>query len=336
MSEIYTKSLTIGGTTIKGLPPVTTADNEKVLGIVNGQWAVVEPESFEVTEKSWTKSLDFGSGDTYTPLMVVTTSDNGKILTVVNGEWAAVKSSTKIVTWADGTDEEIAAMVAAADAGKINLADYWSVGDERTIQLSAMAATGVGESHTAQEATLVLMNVGGKTLAEATESGRTECSFVVGLNNCLAETGYMNSSSTNSGSWSSSARRAWCNSVFREAIPSTIRGIFKQHKNLTIATYNGSTNQETVDYFALPAEKEIFGSRTYSNATEANALSQFTYYATASNRAKKLGNSGSASRWWERSPGSSRSDYFCAVNSGGSANSRSASYTYGVAPFGVI
>lgn len=36
---------------------------------------------------------------------------------------------TKIVTWADGTDEEIVAMVEAADKGDINLADHWHVGD---------------------------------------------------------------------------------------------------------------------------------------------------------------------------------------------------------------
>lgn len=57
--------------------------------------------------------------------------------------------SLEIVSWADGTDEQIAAMVAAADAGEIVLSDYWSEGDTRTVQLSAMAADGVGESHAA-------------------------------------------------------------------------------------------------------------------------------------------------------------------------------------------
>lgn len=247
-----------------------------------------------------------------------------------------VTVSVKIVTWAAGTDAEIVAMVEAADAGIITLSDYWAVGDERSVSLSAMAATGVGESHAAQTVTMVLMNQGGKTLVEATESGRTECSFIVGLKNCLTETGYMNSSDTNSGSWNSSARRTWCNSIFRNAIPSTLREIFKQHKNLTIAAYNGSSNQETADYFALPAEKEIFGSATYSNSVEANALSQFTYYATASNRVKKLGNSGSASVWWERSPYSGGSSYFCRVYSGGSAYNSYASIAYGIAPFGCI
>ena len=146
----------------------------------------------------------------------------------------------------------------------------------------------------------------------------------------------MNSSNTNSGSWNGSARRTWCNNVFRNAIPSTLRAIFKQFKTVTAQTYNGSTNQTSVDYFALPAEKEIFGSRTYSNETEFNALFQFDYYKTTSNRVKKLGKTGTASYWWERSPNYNDSTYFCCVNSNGNANYYYASNTFGLAPFGCI
>ena len=242
----------------------------------------------------------------------------------------------KIVTWAGGTDEEIVAMVEAADKGEINLSDYWAVGDIRTVQLSAMSATGVGESHAAQQVDLVLMHAGGYDLNAAVASGRTKCSFVVGLKDSLAEAGYMNSSNTNSGSWNGSARRTWCNNVFRNAIPSTLRAIFKQFKTVTAQTYNGSTNQTSVDYFALPAEREIFDARNYCNQTEYNALFQFDYYKTASNRAKKLGKTGAAGYWWERSPRYNSSTSFCSVNSGGGATSYSASSTLGLAPFGCI
>lgn len=239
------------------------------------------------------------------------------------------------VTWAGGTDEEIAEMVAAADRGEIDLADYWSVGEERIMWLDAMEATDVGESHAAQEVTWVLMNKGEKTLATATESGRTECSFIVGMKDCLAEIGYMNSAATNDGSWEASNRRTWCNNVFREAIPNTLRGIFKQHKNLTIAIYHGSTNQETIDYFALPAEKEVFGSSTYSNNAEANALSQFTYYATTSNRVKKSEATGLTLNWWERSPVLDGSTRFCLTLDGSAYYSKS-NTQFGISPFGVI
>ena len=255
-----------------------------------------------------------------------------------------VTVTLKTVTWANGTDEEIVAMVEAADQGLINLSDYWAVGDIRTVQLSAMSATGVGESHAAQQVDLVLMHAGGYDLNAAVASGRTKCSFVVGLKDSLAEAGYMNSSDTNSGSWNGSARRTWCNNVFRNAIPSTLRAIFKQFKTVTAQYYDGSINKTSVDYFALPAAKEVFGGSAefsgtltgFSNLTEFNALFQFTYYATASNRVKKLGKTGGAYTWWERSPQYDTSTAFCFVNSGGAASGNVASYGRGLAPFGCI
>ena len=258
--------------------------------------------------------------------------DSGKLLSkvTING------FDPSLVTWAGGTDEEIVNMVQLADEGKINLSDYWAVGDVRTVQLSAMSATGVGESHAAQQVDLVLMHAGGYDLNAAVVSGRTKCSFVVGLKDSLAEAGYMNSSNTNSGSWNGSARRTWCNNVFRNAIPSTLRAIFKQFKTVTAQTYNGSTNQTSVDYFALPAEGEVFGSSNFSNETEFNALFQFDYYKTTSNRVKKLGKTGTASYWWERSPCYDNSGYFCGVRIKGYPNLYHASDTNGLAPFGCI
>ena len=237
----------------------------------------------------------------------------------------------KIVTWAGGTDEEIVKMVQLADKGIINLSDYWAVGDIRTVQLSAMSATGVGESHAAQEVDLVLMHAGGYELADG-----STCNFVVGQKDALAEMGYMNSTDTNRGSWDGSARRAWCNSTYKNAIPSTLQPIFKQFKTVTAQTYGGSTNQTSVDYFALPAEKEIFDSRTYSNETEFNALFQFDYYKTTSNRVKKYGKTGDTSFWWERSPTYNKSTAFCIVTNKGVASYYYAEYTHGLAPFGCI
>lgn len=254
-----------------------------------------------------------------------------------DGYWYELygKPPLNIVTWADGTDADIVAMVKAADKGEINLADYWSVGDERQVTLSAMEATGVGESHVEQTVTFVLMNAGGKTLANATASGRTTCSFIVGMKNGLAETGYMNSSNTNSGGWEACKRRTWCNSVFRNAIPEALRDIFKQHLNVTANGFSGTPVTST-DYFALPAEKEVFGSNTKANSTAEASLTQFEYYATEANRIKKNGDSGSADRWWERSPDSSASNIICRVNSDGSSGGYLASKLSLLAPFGVI
>lgn len=240
----------------------------------------------------------------------------------------AVMLHFDIVSWADGTDEQIAAMVNAADAGAINLADYWSVGDERSVTLSAMSATGVGESHAKQTVTMVLMHAG---LYELVDGGT--CNFIVGQKNGLAEKGNMSSSGN---SWDGHARRTWCNNVYYDAIPDTLRPIFKKFKTITAQIYNGSTNKISEDYFALPAEKEIYGSITNSNTTEAAALTQFDYYKTSANIIKKLGNSGSATGWWERSPSRHYSDVFCIVASNGSAGHDGTSTKALIAPFGCI
>lgn len=253
------------------------------------------------------------------------------------------ESFIEIVPWSTGTDEQIVKLVQAADEGRIDLYEDcgWRVGDERQVPLSAMAATGVGESHVAQTATLVLLHQGLYDLVTATSSGRNKCSFVVGLKNSLKETGYMNSTNTNSGSWKNSARRSWCNGVFYNAIPSSIRSIFKQFKTVTATKYNGSTNETTEDYFALPAGKEVFGADGnqgggYSNPTEGNALTQFDYYKTSANRIKKLGDPGSAGYWWERSPYYYSIEYFCVVDNDGIAVYYKASNAHGLAPFGCI
>lgn len=240
-----------------------------------------------------------------------------------------VSVSVKIVTWASGTDQEIADMVAAHDAGLLNLQDYWAVGQERDVNLTKMSAAGVGESHAAQTVTLVLSNAGGKTL----ENGKA-CAFQVDQKHSLSEAGYMNSGDTNSGGWNGSARRTWCNGVYRNAIPAALRPIFKKFKNKS-GTGSGSSSgtQETLDYFALRAEVEIFGSTTYSVAGEG---SQVQLYKTASNRVKKLGNSGSAYIWWGRSPRSGYSSCFCLVFSGGTADFSHAGNSFGLAPFGCI
>lgn len=240
----------------------------------------------------------------------------------------------EVVSWAEGTDEQIVALLAAADEGKVDLAldCGWKVGDVRTVQLSAMEKTGVGESHAAQTVQLVLSHAG--ATAGISRADGKPIHFQVDQVASLNESGYMNSSNTNSGSWEGSARRTWCNAIYYGAIPETLRSIFKKMKVTTAATYNGSTLKESEDFFALRAEKEIFGTRTYSNSTEAAALEQVEWYKTAANR-KKL-RSGSAGYWWERSPYASGSTSFCSVSSDGTADSDAASNTIGLAPFGCI
>ena len=269
-------------------------------------------------------------------------SNKTLIFTTPNGPNSRIYiggDTLELVSWTDGTDEQIADMIALADAGEIDLVKDagWKVGDTRTVSLSAMAKSGtydgvswsVGETHAAQSVELVLMHQGGVKLADG-----NACHFVVGMKDSLNESGYMNSSNTNSGSWDGCARRSWCNGAFRQAIPDSLRPIFKQMQTITAETYNGTTLKTSTDYFALPAECEVFSRRFGSNTTERESVVPFTWYATSANRIKKL--NGSNSYWWERSPVANESGSFCRGNSSGIAGYNFASATYGLSPFGCI
>lgn len=237
----------------------------------------------------------------------------------------SLKLPVKIVSWADGTDEEIAAMVAAADAGQINLSDYWHEGDTRTVHLSAMR---VPEIYSEQNVQFVLTDPGHYMLANG-----KPCNFVVIQKDCLNETGYMNSWNTNLGGWNDCERRGWCNNVYRNAIPSSLRPIFKQFITYA-ATDSGATSTASTDWFSLFSEKEIFGFANYSNAYAEVNNTQLNYYKDASNRVKRV--NGRAGIWWERSPRNGSSSRFCVVTRSGSTDMYNANGSYGLAPFGCI
>lgn len=251
----------------------------------------------------------------------------------------------KIVTFADGTDAEIAKMIQAHYNNKIKISDYWAVGDTRTVSLSAMSATGVGESHRAQTVQLVILDFEHDDLATAI-NGHSKAAVSIGLKDCLmdasnasnpvngggnTENGYMNSTNTNSGGWTSSARRTWCNDVYYNALPDSFKSMVKPVKKLTSAGAQSTTINTTVDKVFLLSEVEIYGTTTYSVAGEG---SQYTYYETASNRYKnpKWSSSSNSCIYWQRSPYSSGSTHFCSVNIGGSASYYSAGGAYGLAP----
>lgn len=252
----------------------------------------------------------------------------------------------KIVAFADGTDAEIEKMIEAHYAGKINIGDYWAVGDKRTIHHNAMAATGVSESHKANDYIYVIIGIEHDDLVTAI-NGKTKAAITIQTERMLYldttteynssydashECGYMNSSNTNSGGWESCARRMWCNNVYKKCLPAYIQNMMKQVKKLTSVGSKSSTIKVSNDYAFLLSEIEIFGSTTYSYAGEGK---QYQYFKNATaNRYKKPRYSSAyvSGQYWTRSPYSSGSDSFCGVGRGGSANADSASNTGGIDP----
>lgn len=238
--------------------------------------------------------------------------------------YVTAQFTPEIVTWSNGTDAQLKAMLDAHYAGIIDIHDYWAVGNERTVNLSAMEATGVGEAHAAQTVTMVLMNAGGKTLAD----GSTTCAFVVGQKNSLNEAGAMASSSDRSG-WDNIARRTWCNNVYYNALPAGFKALLKEFKDLASAGNGSSQIVTSNDYCALAAEIEVVGSTTYSVNGEG---SQFKYYETSANRIKKIG--AADQPWWLRSPQKNGGEPYCAISGAGTADyfNRNRADVVGLAP----
>lgn len=284
-------------------------------------------------------SEDVTSGCSFSPAAGSALSSYGTVtVTVTYTENGVTKTTTtnvtvtvKTVAFNDSaTDQEIIDMLEAHEQGIINITDYWTVGDTRTASISSIAATGVGESHAAQQVHVVLSHRGGQTLEDG-----SACTFQWDFVEALAEAGYMNSSNTNSGGYDGSARAPWNDTPMYNALPAWLKKMTKPFK-VTSGVGGGASSglQTTAHKLALRAEKEVFGTMSYSFSDEANALTQVDYYKTADNRKKKRGISGSVGYWWLRSSFSGNSYRFCFVSSDGSADYNHASYTGGLAPFG--
>lgn len=144
------------------------------------------------------------------------------------------------------------------------------------------------------------------------------------LVDCLNTIYAMNSSDTNVGGWKSSALRSRM-STFLSQLDEDLQSVIKPVNKLVSVGNKTSTIETVSDKLFLLSEVEIFGSKTCSFAGEG---SQYDWYKAGNTKIKKV--NGSAKNWWERSPHSSNTTFFCHVGDNGGAGYSSASYGLGV------
>lgn len=194
-----------------------------------------------------------------------------------------------------------------------------SVGDQVTLALNGTNYTFdvIGFNHD----TLTTSTAYGAT----TKTGKAGITFQ--MHDLFATTYVMNSSNTNSGGWKSSAMRTSTMATMKGYLPAAWQTAIKPVNKASGTGGGSSSGTETVsDSCFLLAEIEIFGSTTYSVSGEGT---QYAYYKAGNSKVKNKG--GSAYYWWERSPSSGYSNYFCRVSSSGYANNYYANGSYGVA-----
>ena len=193
--------------------------------------------------------------------------------------------------------------------GRLGMAQqFFKVGDSKTVNIGG----------TNYEVQIIGFNHDDKV-----SGGKAAYSFQ--LVDCLNQTQQMNTSNTNTGGWNGSAMRGRM-STYKSQLPAALRNVIKTVKKKS-GTGGGSSSgtQQTNDDLFLLSEIEIFGTTTYSVAGEGT---QYEWYKAGNSRIKKV--NGSANYWWERSPFSGGTNYFCNVNSSGNANINAATDSYGV------
>ena len=108
-------------------------------------------------------------------------------------------------------------------------------------------------------------------------------------------------------------------------LSSDLKSVLKFVNKVTSVGNNSSGLETTSDKLFLLSEIEVFGATQYSYAGEGK---QYEYYTAGNSTIKKV--NGSANIWWERSPFSGGTNFFCYVNANGYAGGNIASYSGGV------
>ena len=230
-------------------------------------------------------------------------------------------------------------MLDAHYKGKINISDYWAIGDSRIESISEINSSVVSETQLAQDIELAIIGMNHDDLTTPVNN-ISKAAITVQTLKCLQQPGYMNSSylGANKDLWSKSQRRTWCNNEFVEAL-SNLKELVKPVVKLSnrYSTYSASKIQQetTEDYAFLLSQWEIWGEQKVDSdygILPAEGF-QYEYMKTNSNRIKSFNDS--TSYWWARSSldVGATSAHFVFVTTGGSYGYNGfASDSYGLAP----
>ena len=143
------------------------------------------------------------------------------------------------VTWAGGTDKEIVAMVAAADAGLINLSDYWTAGDTRTVHLDAMPASYGQTAKPEMDVQMILVQTGGiSTIDEVEYESFTVLIYAPQLTNMKRHseaTINRNNVIMNGDTITDEAIYSWLNDTFANSLSKSFKSIFGNARSMIIA-----------------------------------------------------------------------------------------------------
>ena len=224
-------------------------------------------------------------------------------------------SAVRGVSFAADSWATIASMAESGIANQV-----YSLGDTKDITLS-----GIGTM------TLEIADFDHDYLSGSTSAQKAGISMIT--RDLLPDTRQMNSSNTNVGGFPASALYDYLNGTILNGLPSDLRSALK-----TTYKWYGTGNNTTNGQWHgckvwIPLEYEMFGTTTYSPATEHDTgnARKYPIFTDNTSRVKKLNNGSDSAKWyWEASPYASDTAYVCIVSSNGSAANGTARYAGGV------
>ena len=232
-----------------------------------------------------------------------------------------------IVPFKDATYEEIAIMLKRHYSGVINIADFWNIGDTRTVSYEAIAATsGVGETHAAmtQEVTIIGFN-------HDIMTGGGRAAVTLQVSNGIGNAGFMNRTNTNAGGWNDSNRRNWCNNAFVNSLEEGMRRLIKPVDKLTTNGNKSMTVVASSDKAFLLSESEYVGADVTRSVV--NEGEQYDFYKNPAYRKKKQSDVVSGyDNHWTRSAAKNDAKQFVFIESDGDVNQGDASSEYRLLP----
>ena len=326
MSTILGNPITLGGGGLElvanvanGATVTATLGSKTVTGVsVGGQARLKIPQ-----EGKWTVSAESGAmvSAPY-EVSVPATIDIALFKHELNdNSWAAIKKASD------------------ANMG----ANFWSVGDCKEITMNGKVSDGL----TLTNYSAWVFIIGFNHNAEREGNGIAFQGFKATKNGtpiCLVDSAFessktsgtwfnMNNTKTNTSGWQASRMRTEVMPLIKAAFPADLQAVIKPSTIFTAPNTGNIELTATEDKVFILAEYEVLGSRTNASSQEPNYLKQYSYYSAGNSKAKKRhNNTTKGAFWWERSPVSGISTYFCGVNSNGSANYYDPDYSGGVSP----
>lgn len=188
------------------------------------------------------------------------------------------KEPLKIVTFTNGTDEELEAMLNAHYENKINISDYWAVGDIREILLNGVSYqfSIIGFNH--------------DNLAVPINS-KIKAAVSIQMTNCLNDKYTFDDESVNA--WENSTLRDIMNNEMLNWFPTTFKKLIKVvNKDNCL----NDVSTQTQDCLWLTSISEV----TTEYYQFVNEGKQYSYYTSFENKKKKLLDE--YITWWTRSP----------------------------------